>query len=174
MSTRRRLTANEIAEARLVFGPGLNYYRASVIENTEFPNHVARLGGAPRPNAVTLGNTCYFPETLRTAPEVIGNGDLRSMAWLIHELTHIWQFQRFGWIYLARTLSVQLRSGRDGYRYTLEDGRRLADYNLEQQGDIARDYYCALKTGWNCTRTAHRNPAEWELLVAEFRQATGA
>jgi hypothetical protein len=174
MASRRRLSANEIAEARLVFGPGLHYYRAFVVENTEFPNYVARLGRAPRPNAVALGTTCYFPETLRTAPEVIASGDLRSMAWLIHELTHVWQFQRLGWVYLARTLSVQLRSGRAGYHYTLEPGRRLADYNLEQQGDIARDYYCALKLGRNCTRTLQRDPADWELLVAEFREPPGA
>ena len=99
---------------------------------------------------------------------------VRMQGVLIHELTHVWQYQRFGWIYLARTLSVQLRSGREGYRYTLESGRRLADYNLEQQGDIARDYYCALKLGRNCTRTASRDPAAWEALVAEFRAPPGA
>jgi len=174
MPTRRRLTAHEIAEARLVFGSGLNYYRAFVVENTELPNVIARFGRAPRPNAVALGDTCYFPETLRTTPDVIGRGELRSMAWLIHELTHIWQYQHFGWVYLTRALSVQLRSGREGYRYSLAPGRRLSDYNMEQQGDIARDYYCALKTGWNCTRTVNRNPADWAALVAEFQQPAGA
>jgi len=169
MPIRRRLTSIEIAEARLVFGEGMNYYRATVVEDTEFPNLVARLGRAPLPNAVSLGNTCYFPEALRTTPDAIASGDLRAMAWLIHELTHIWQYQRYGWIYLWRTLRVQLAQGRSGYYYRLQPGYILDDYNYEQQGDIARDYYCALKSGLNCTRTAHRNPAEWEALVEEFR-----
>jgi type VI secretion system secreted protein VgrG len=171
MASRRRLTAHEIAEARLVFGHSLEYQRAIVVERTEFPNLVARLGRSPTPNAVALGNTCYFPETLRTGPEFVGNGDLRAMAWLIHELAHVWQYQRMGWSYLARTLWVHAREGQRGYRYRIEPGRRLADYNLEQQGDIARDYYCALKSGWNCTRSVNRNPADWEPLVADFRAA---
>jgi hypothetical protein len=41
-------------------------------------------------------------------------------------------------------------------------GRRLADFNMEQQGDLARDYYYALKTG--------RDASAWEPFVAEFRQ----
>ena len=171
---RRHLTATEIAEARLVFGAGLNYRRAGVVENTKFPNLIARLGGAPRPNAVTLGNTSYFPETLRTSAEVIANGDLRAMAWLIHELVHQWQYQHTGWQYLARSSWVQVREGQRGYRYEIEAGRRLADYNMEQQGDIARDYYCALKTGWNCMRAARRDPDEWELLIRELRLPRGA
>jgi hypothetical protein len=165
----RRLTPNEIAEARLVFGDGLDYHRTRVVENTNFPNMIARIGRSPVPNAVSLGNTCYFPETLRTTLETIANGDLRSMAWLIHELTHIWQYQHMGWVYLARSVWVQVREGRQGYHYELVPARSLAEYNLEQQGDIARDYYCALKSGRNCMRSIQRDPAEWEALVTEFR-----
>jgi type VI secretion system secreted protein VgrG len=168
---RRRLSTNEMAEARLVFGDGLNYRRVYIVENTEFPNRVAALGGSPRPNAVTLGNTSYFPETLRTGAEDIAIGDLRAMAWLIHELTHQWQFQRMGWLYLARTVWVQVTKGQAGYRYEIEAGRALADYNLEQQGDIARDYYCALKTGFNCTRSQQRSAEDWLPLVGSFRLA---
>ena len=168
---RRPLTTTEIAEARLVFGAGLNFRRVGIVENTEFPNLIARLGGSPRPNAVTLGNTSYFTEMLQTSAEVIANGDLRAMAWLIHELAHQWQYQRMGWLYLARSVWVQVREGQNGYRYEIEAGRPLSGYNLEQQGDIARDYYCALKTGWNCVRTASRDPAEWESLIQEFRTA---
>jgi hypothetical protein len=171
---RRGLTATEIEEARLVFGTGLNYHRAGVVENVEFPNVIARVGGSPRPNAVTLGNTSYFPETLRTSPEVIANGDLRAMAWLIHELTHQWQYQRMGWLYLARSVWVQVTQREKAYQYEIEADRPLFRYNMEQQGDIARDYYCALKTGWNCNRSARRDPAEWELLIQQFRPRPGA
>ncbi len=170
---RRRLSPSETAEARLVFGDGLNYGRVTVVENTEFPNRIAAIGGGARPNAVTLGNASYFPETLRTSAEDIAEGNLRDIAWLIHELTHQWQFQRMGWVYLARTVWVQVKLGRAGYVYEIEADKPLARYNLEQQGDIARDYYCALKTGWNCMRSLERNAAEWEALVGEFRLMAG-
>jgi hypothetical protein len=170
---RRRLTAFEIAEARQVFGEGLDYARALVFENTPLPNIIAYLGRSPRPNAVTLGSTSYFPVTLQTAPEAVAR-DISNMAWLIHELTHQWQFQRLGWSYLTRALSVQLRLGADSYNYQKKHpsreealreakalGRRLMDFNMEQQGDLARHYYEALKQG--------RDPAPWEPFVAEFR-----
>jgi len=167
---RRQLSPTETAEARLVFGAGLKYGRISIVENTEFPNIVAAIGRAPKPNAVSLGGTIYFPETLLTSAQDIAQGNLRAMAWLMHELAHQWQYQRMGWVYLARSGWVQVTQGRTGYVYEIVPGRKLADYNLEQQGDIARDYYCALKTGWNCTHTAQREPAAWEALVEEFRR----
>lgn len=158
---RRMLSASEHAEAELVFGAGFDYTRVWVVENTPLPNWIADIGRSPKPNAVTLGNVSYFPETLQNSAEAIASGSLRTTAWLIHELTHQWQFQHLGWAYLARAVWVQLRQGPDSYKYKLEASRRLADFNMEQQGDIARDYYMALKR--------REDVSAWEPLVAEFR-----
>jgi hypothetical protein len=177
---RRPLHPSEINEARLVFGAGLDYSRAFVFENARWPNLVADLGGIWHRhkrtwnNGVALGNTCYFPVRLKTSAEFIANGELKDMAWLIHELTHQWQFQRIGWRYLTEALNVQLREGLQSYNYQKEHpsreaallaalaaGRCLADFNLEQQGELARDYYYALKQG--------RAVKAWEPFVAEFR-----
>jgi len=179
---RRPLNPTEIDEARLVFGPGLDYTRARVAENAGFPNLIDRIGqflmGQPRPagvdNAVTLGSTSYFPRTLRTTPDVLAAGNFSDMSWLIHELTHQWQYQRFGWRYLSDALRVQLRQGRGGYDYRRnhaskeealrEDrdmGKRLADFNLEQQGDLARDYYVARRRG--------RDATPWEPFILDLR-----
>ena len=155
------LTPTERAEAELVFGASLDYTRVGVVENTPLPNWIADLGRSPKPNAITLGNVSYFPETLQNSAEAIASGNLRTMAWLIHELTHQWQFQHLGWGYLARAVWAQLREGQKSYRYRLEDGRHLMEFNMEQQGDIARDYYLALKRG--------ENVSAWEPVVAEFR-----
>jgi hypothetical protein len=168
--SRRSLTAVERAEAELVFGSGLDYTRVSVVENTPLPNWIADLGGSPKPNAVTLGGASYFPETLQITETDIRNGNLRQITWLIHELAHQWQFQRLWWGYLARALWVQVTKGQKSYPYRLEDGRRLMDFNMEQQADIAKDYYCALKIGRNCERTESRDPRTWEPFVAEFKQ----
>jgi hypothetical protein len=178
----RPLTPSEIAEARLVFGPGLDYTRARVHESARWTDWVDGIGvflqrgkrGVKEHNAITLGNVSYFPVPIRTDEATVLAGDLRDMSWLIHELTHQWQFQRWGWRYLYSALHIQLREGRRSYNYQREhptrqaalkaarkDGRKLIQFNAEQQGDIARDFYYALKRGEDCS--------PWEPFVQELR-----
>jgi hypothetical protein len=178
----RPLTASETTEARLVFAGTLDYTHAFVSENAHWPDWVDTMGASLQKrirepddhNAVTVGQTSFFPVTLATSAELIAAGNLRDMAWLMHELTHQWQFRRMGWTYLGLALSVQLRLGRLAYNYqgiypsteaallaAHAEGRRLADFNLEQQGDLARDYYYRLKGGLSC--------AAWEPFVQELR-----
>lgn len=172
---RRLLSAVERAEAEKVFGAGLNYTRVCVFENTPLPNWIADIGRSPKPNAITLGNVSYFPEILQTSAEIIAGGNLRGITWLIHELTHQWQYQHLGWRYLAAAVGVQLREGAQAYNYQREHpsreealraahaaGRRLASFNMEQQGDIARDYYALLRQG--------QDVSAWELFIGELRQ----
>lgn len=179
---RRRLTPAETAEAQLVFGAGLDYTRPSVVEGAAWPDWIDAIGARLQRrmrhkgehNAVTLGGTSYFPVTLKTDQATVAGGYLRDMGWLMHELVHQWQYQRWGWSYLTGALNVQLREGRRAYDYrrehpTLEAallaanaaGRRLADFNPEQQGDLARDYYFRVKQGQTVT--------PWEPFIAEFR-----
>ena len=121
----RPLSASETTEARLVFGNSLDYIHAFVSENASWPDWVDKMGAGLqkriRPpdehNAITVGQTSFFPVTLDTSAELIGAGQLRDMAWLIHELTHQLQYRRMGWVYLGRALSVQLRLGRLAYDY---------------------------------------------------------
>jgi hypothetical protein len=178
--SRRALSACELAEARLVFGDGLDYTRAWVWENARWPNWIADAGAALHRykrkwnNAVTLGNISYFPVALRTASETLAAGDLSDISWLMHELTHQWQFQRLGWHYLWRAVRVQVSDGLKSYNYQAHhptksealharraEGRTLMHFNMEQQGDLARDYYIALKQG--------HDQSPWEPFVAEFR-----
>ncbi len=180
---RRRLTPAEMAEAELVFGSGLNYTRAYVHEGAAWPDWIDAIGAKlqrrmrhkDEHNAVTLGNTSYFPVNLKTDADSVAGGYLRDIGWLMHELVHQWQFQRWGWRYLSGALNVQLKEGRRAYDYrrehpTLEAaliaakaaGRRLADFNPEQQGDLGRDYYFRLKQ--------HQVVEPWEPFIAEFRQ----
>jgi len=171
--SRRLLNTFEQTEARLVFGDGLDYARAWVWENMPVPNWIADVGAALRlqrrtsNNAVTLGDISYFPVALRV------EADPSHMSWLIHELTHQWQFQRAGWRYLWEATGVQLREGPKGYDYmkglpskeaalveAKASGKRLADFNREQQGDLARDYYTHLKQGYDVSA--------WAPFIAEF------
>ena len=64
-----------------------------------------------------------------------------------HELVHIWQYQHLGSVYIPRALSAQFSD--EGYDYgglsnlvkAVQSGKRLSDFNLEQQGDIIADYF---------------------------------
>jgi hypothetical protein len=173
---KRRLIETEQAEAQLVFHASLDFDRVRVVEGAQWPNLLARLGGflqrAPVPqvhNAVTLFDTAYFPRALKTRPADLSGGDIGDLAWLVHELTHVWQNQHYGPTYLLKALQAQLQLGSGAYDYggeagliaARQAGRKLRHFNMEQQGDIARDYYVRLKFG--------QDTAAWEPFVAELR-----
>jgi len=159
----RGLYAWEIQEARRVFGNQLNYEQARIHECSAWPDWIHHIGlrlqgQKPRSdthNAITLGNHIYFPVCL--LDHLVGPDDplFYKLGWLIHELTHIWQYQHLGWPYLFKALNVQLKEGTKAYQFGGEDGLhtrnsqgwKLSDFNLEQQGDIARSYYERLVRG---------------------------
>ncbi|MGD8621161.1 MAG: hypothetical protein PVH60_04345 [Anaerolineales bacterium] len=171
----RRLTQTEIEEARLVFGSSIQYAEIRVFEGARWPDWLARIAAwfartpAPTHNAVTLGNRLFFPLALRTASLEDGGFVLQDMAWLIHEITHAWQYQRQGWKYLWQAIRVQLKMGARSYNYGWEHGLHearlrgdsLFAFNPEQQGDIARHYYYRYKQGLD-TRA-------WEPFVTSFK-----
>ena len=82
---------------------------------------------------------------------------------LIHELMHIWQYQRMGAIYMVRALSAQ--HTKMGYNYggiaairaKIANGETLLDFNFEQQADVVADCFL-LRQGfapqWGAARLA--------------------
>ena len=171
----RQLSPTEIQEARLVFAGALDYPRVRVLEGVTWTDALARRGQAapvtspPTHNAVTLGWNCYFPVRLQTSVADLAAGNLRDMAWLVHELTHAWQYQHTGWRYLWKALAVQVHLGTAAYAYGGEEGLNastsgLFGFNVEQQADIARDYYARRRLGKDC--------AAWERMIQELRPPT--
>ena len=63
-------------------------------------------------------------------------------AHFIHEMTHVWQAQTRGWWYLLLVGPFQRK-----YSYTLKPGKKLTDYNIEQQAEIVSHAF-ALRRGW--------------------------
>ena len=116
----------EIAEARKVFGDSLRYDLVWIHEGFTWTDAIDRLGrklkklpppGPQDHNAVTLGNNCYFPVNLPA--ELVPPGDPLDyfMPWLIHELTHAWQYQHTGWAYIVRAFAAQFRYGQAAYDF---------------------------------------------------------
>lgn len=79
---------------------------------------------------------------------------------LIHELVHVWQYERYGSAYISEALWAQHWGG--GYDYggieplkMYSEGKRLAAFNFEQQADIIEDYF----------RWKNGMPLQWALNV---------
>ncbi len=159
--TARLLYDWEIEEAKIVFGSSLAYDRVRVHERAGWPDWIHRLGhrlkGQAVPpgehNAITLGYHCHFPIPMPTT--FTGVDDPFGMVWLIHELTHAWQYQHTGWTYFFKALWVQVTRGEAGYQYgdeagliaAKQNGLTFASFNPEQQGNITRDYYIRKRRG---------------------------
>ena len=177
MHTVRRLYSWEIREARRIFADQLNYEAIRIHENAGWPNVLDKIGSWLRrapyddvPNAITLSNHCYFPVKLPESPVSPDHPEHSKIGWLIHELTHTWHYQRLGWRYLPMALCVQLVQRARAYDFGGEEGLveshnkgwRLASFNLEQQGHIARTYYDSL--------VRRRNVNAWLPFIQEFRE----
>jgi hypothetical protein len=174
----RSLRPEEIAEANKVFGSGLDYARCRVGEGSDFPNFIGRVGaffrGAkpPEANAITVRNTTYFPRVL-TTDKPDDPLWLTDMGWLMHELTHQWQYQHDGLCYLIEAIFAPTyiytqpnERPNDALKGYHQAGKKFRDFNREQQGDIVRDYFWSIKldgdqadrSGWDDYLTEVRQP----------------
>ncbi len=172
----RSLIAPELREAQRVFGDSIAWSRVRLIEDAAWPRRLAGVGARlrrqppPAHNAVTLGHQMYFSRRLETGDDVPAAQRHSDLAWLIHELTHVWQYERLGLRVLQEAAGLHLRPGVNPYDYGGEAGltagpteKRLSTFNVEQQADIARDYYFRLATG--------QNTQAWEPFVRSLRRA---
>jgi hypothetical protein len=117
----------ELKLAQSVFGNQINYKRVRIDE-------YAFIG--PRQYRF-----CYV------SFYVVNSWGTMQNSLLLHELTHVWQFQHLGAVYIPRALSAQRSAA--GYNYggvsnlsaQLKKGKSFFIFNLEQQADIVADFY---------------------------------
>jgi hypothetical protein len=150
--TDRPLTADEASQAHLVFVSGLDY---STVRIREDP--ILGAGNIAR----TLPDSINFPPGASLDPGYL--------PWLMHELTHIWQYQHGISLPHTATTAFLCWAGVQTYDYGGEAGlhaataagKRLSSFNTEQQGDIVRDYYLRTMRGLNTNA--------WAPFIAEIR-----
>ncbi|MCB9198061.1 MAG: hypothetical protein H6600_06335 [Flavobacteriales bacterium] len=91
---------------------------------------------------------------------------ISDRSWLVHEMTHVLQFNELGAQYIIEALRAQNTAG---YYYGglegLKQVEKLASFNLEQQADIARDYYKTQEKGGD---TELYDPFIKQIRKAEF------
>jgi hypothetical protein len=128
----RGLTEQEKAAARAVFGNGLDLDAVRLTDDSF-------LGRLKPDNAVSVPGSINFP------PGTLSDtGDSRYLPWLMHELTHQWQYQHgYQLDELAVTAAVGNYDygGDPGLRNATARGKGFLSFNFEQQGDIIRAYY---------------------------------
>lgn len=130
----RTLTGVEIAEAQKVFGNSISYWQVRIDE----ASLIAKIGALIQGSSgmgVSTAHTINFNKKISTSP---GNGD---MAWLIHELVHVAQYEVVGSQYIGEALYAQATAGYNYGGVAGLVGKNFSDFNREKQGDIAQDYY---------------------------------
>jgi hypothetical protein len=60
----------------------------------------------------------------------------------MHEMVHVWQYQLGYPVKLRGAFRIGL-----SYKYELANGKSLADYNMEAQGNVLSDYWAEVLVG---------------------------
>jgi hypothetical protein len=131
----RPLTEGETALARSVFRNAIDYARVRIVRGRWWPFQPRNVAMAPNGNI-------YFPPDGPLWSADFGAEPLHLQGLFIHEMTHVWQSQRWGKWYL-----LLMRHPFCRYRYTYEPRRPFVRYGIEQQAEIVR-HVCLLRRGF--------------------------
>ncbi|WP_235603916.1 PAAR domain-containing protein [Luteimonas sp. JM171] len=157
---KRDLTAGELAIARQLFGESVDYSKVKIHNH----GYWMFFGLQQKHTAVTPNGQMYFPAAIYRDDFSISPED---MALFVHEMVHVWQRQ-LGYAVRWNGLSVSSR-GASAYQYRIAADTTLADYNMEQQGDIVSDYYMIVVLGEpRYARGSRGTPEQLRQVLADF------
>ena len=131
MATARSLTPGEIALARSMFGEAIDYSKVRVVRKKWWPFQPRDTAMAP------TGNIHFHPDSPLWSEDFSAE-PLGKQALFIHEMTHVWQSQTRGRLFLPLMRHPFCR-----YSYTVQDGRPFEKYGLEQQAEIVANLFKA-------------------------------
>jgi hypothetical protein len=133
MSASRTLTSGEVELAQSLFGPAINYDQVRLVRRKWWPFQPRGIVMAP------TGNIHFHPDSPNWSDDFALEG-FAAQGLFIHEMTHVWQAQTRGRLYLPLMRHPFCR-----YAYDLRDGWTFDRYGLEQQAEIARHAFLARK-----------------------------
>jgi len=139
------LTQEELERAASVLGEEAIRFRDVRVAEGGLLNLIfSRNGGR--------GFTTYHTVNLPRA----GGRNRSQIDLLVHELVHVLQHERLGSVYIPQCLHAQRNEGYDyggaeSLRAARDQGKRLCDFNREQQAQIAEDYYNCRQSGQDAT-----------------------
>ncbi|MGD9473274.1 MAG: vgr related protein [Novosphingobium sp.] len=115
-----------MALARSVFGDAVDYGRVTIRRRKWFPFQ-------PHNRMMAPGGHIHFHPRDGFYCDDFGGASLHRQGHFLHEMTHVWQAQRHGALYVMLRGLVSRR-----YDYSLKPGWPLERYGLEQQAEIVR------------------------------------
>ncbi len=127
----RRLTRGEIELARSIFGNAIDYSKVRLFRGKWWPFQPRRSAMAP------TGDIWFHPDGGGWSEDFSAE-TLSSQGFWIHEMTHVWQAQKSGRLYLPLMRHPFCR-----YAYRLEPGKPFGRYGIEQQAEIVRHRFLA-------------------------------
>lgn len=132
----RSLTPGEISICQQVFGNLIDYSTVRVMNHPYLPWQSRHVIMAP---------SGYIHARNLNYREDYSHESLAYQALFIHEMTHIYQYQQKINVVLKGALlqSAYFLSLRkyNPYKYQFNPNKSFSHYNIEQQGDIARDIF---------------------------------
>ena len=124
MSHSRPLTSAERALAQSVFGSAIDYDRVRLHEGKWWPFQPRRVTMAP------MGHIHFHPRGGLFCDDFC-KASPSDQALFIHEMTHVWQYQKGIFLPLKRHPFCR-------YDYSLKPGWALERYGIEQQAEIVK------------------------------------
>jgi hypothetical protein len=152
----RGLSQAELEIARQVFGNSLDLKAVRLTD-----------GGFNDGKARVLDNTIYFPPG-----ELDNTKNARFRGWLVHELTHVWQYQHGANV---TDLLPDAVFGNYDYGGTvgLDQGKAFTDFGTEQQADILRDYYRYSTQGLIDSSSSYQKYVDYVRSVPPYEDVLG-
>jgi hypothetical protein len=131
VKTVRGLTPGERELVRSVFGDAIDLARVRLINGKWWPFQPRRSAMAP------MGDIWFHPDGGGWS-EDFSKEPLSAQGYFIHEMTHVWQSQKGGRLYLPLMRHPFCR-----YDYRLTPGKPFDRYGLEQQAEIVTHRFLA-------------------------------
>jgi len=131
----RTLTGAEVFEASSVFGSSIDFSLVRIDTHSLMVFIAKKLKGYTKGREFTTFHTINGEE---------GSIEIDT---LIHELTHVWQYQQVGAIYMPQAIHAQGTAagynygGISGLQSAKAAGKGIRTFNREQQAQIVQDYF---------------------------------
>jgi hypothetical protein len=109
-----------------LFGDAIDPARVRIVRRRWWPFQPRFTVMAP------CGNVHFHPQSPLWSDDFSAE-PIQLQGLFVHEMTHVWQSQRWGRLYLPLHRHPFCR-----YRYTYRPGRRFERYGIEQQAEIVR------------------------------------
>lgn len=164
----RPLTTGEVQLAKSVFGDSIDYAAVTINDGKFAGFHPEGTAMAPNGHLYMYG--CYADDYAALAPY--------GQSLFIHEMTHVWQFQNKILAPIAEAVKLNIKhkfNYRAAYDYTLEAGKDLTGYNMEQQASIVQDRFLLQREPgsefWSNSQNAEYGAARmalYDAVLAKF------